>query len=354
LALPNGFHYTIVAVAGVTLLESGEPTPDRTDGSASFVRPGGDGALLVTNHEVASLPGPLFIGGVPLLEGLVYDPGSQGGTTTIEVDAQGNRVREYVSLAGTSTNCAGGVTPWNTWLTCEEVFSGPAANNTLTKPHGFVFEVDPYDMEANRDPQPIQALGRFAHEAVAVDPDTGRIYETEDANNPHGLFYRWTPPGAAMPLGKGSLKALGPTDGTFEAMRARNASGAVVGNLCVATEPGTTYAVEWVNVLNRAGAPGAQVRSQFNAAPSATNPARESPAAASSKAPGGQTEACTSWLPSRAPATAALSRTTGRSGSTTRWPARSRFGCASPIPPPTRTAMRTVRTTSRCRRTAAR
>jgi secreted PhoX family phosphatase len=128
-------------------------------------------------------------------------------------------------------------------------------------------------MDANRDPQPIQALGRFAHEAVAVDPDTGRIYETEDANAPHGLFYRWTPPGAALPLGKGSLKALGPTDGTFEAMRARNASGTVVGDLCVATEPGTTYAVEWVTVPDRTGT-SAQIRTQFNAVPNATNPAR--------------------------------------------------------------------------------
>ncbi len=194
----------------MTLLESGEPTPDRTDGSASFVRPGGDGALLVTNHEVAAFRARCSSAESPMLEGLIYDPGVHGGTTTIEVDAQGNRVREYVSLAGTSTNCAGGMTPWNTWLTCEEVFSSPAPTNASTKPHGFVFEVDPYDMDANRDPQPIQALGRFAHEAVAVDPDTGRIYETEDANSPHGLFYRWTPPGAAMPLGKGSLKALGP------------------------------------------------------------------------------------------------------------------------------------------------
>ncbi len=118
-------------------------------------------------------------------------------------------------------------------------------------------------MEANRDPKPIEALGRFEHEAVAVDPDTGQIYETEDAVNPLGLFYRWTPPPSALPLGKGSLRALGPTDGTLQALRARNASGAVIRDLSVATEPGTRYDVEWVNVPDRDGVP-VLVRRQFN------------------------------------------------------------------------------------------
>jgi secreted PhoX family phosphatase len=268
LALPNGFHYTVVAESGVTLLDSGEPTPDFTDGSTSFPRPEG-GCIIITNHEVRN---PSFTYGVPHVEGLTYDPGLNGGTTTIEVDKHGNRVREYVSLAGTSTNCAGGKTPWNTWLSCEEVFANPPG---FTKPHGFVFEVDPYDMDANLNPQPIRCLGRFEHEAVAIDPDTGHIYETEDATGPHGLFYRWTPPESALPLGKGSLRALGPDAGVLEAMRARTASGAVVADLCVATEPGTVYTVEWVAVTNRSGSPAPVVRRQFNLVPSATNPARD-------------------------------------------------------------------------------
>ena len=231
----------MVAESGVTRLETGQPSPDFYDGTASFVRPGGDGSVLVANHEIRE-PGS-FAHGVPQVPGFVYDPGVNGGTTTIEVDKHGRRVREYVSLSGSSTNCAGGKTPWNTWLTCEETFE-PIGG---TKPHGFVFEVDPYDREANRDPQPIRALGRFEHEAVAVDPDTGHIYETEDANNPHGLFYRWTPPDTALPLGKGSLRGLSETAGTLAALKARTASGAFVPDLCVATEPGTTYAVEWVD-----------------------------------------------------------------------------------------------------------
>src|SRR5688572_14356087 len=271
LALPNGFHYSIVAATGVTLLDSGEPTPINPDGAASFVRPGGDGVILVTNHEIR----PGNVPGVPPIDGFTYDPGVTGGTTTIEVDKHNERVREYVSLAGTSTNCAGGKTPWNTWLTCEEVYAPPAG---ATKPHGFVFEVDPYDMEANRDPQPIRALGRFEHEAVAVDPDTGQIYETEDAVTPHGLFYRWTPPPEALPLRKGSLRALTPDAGAFEAMRARDASGAVVADLCVAIEPGTTYTVEWVAATNRvptANTLASQVRRQFNINPNPANPSRD-------------------------------------------------------------------------------
>ena len=255
LSLPNGFHYTVVAEAGVTQLDSGEPSPDNCDGMDSFARQGG-GAILVLNHEMRAVGS--FVYGVPQPPGLVYDPGVNGGTTTIEVDKHGNRVLEYVSLAGTSTNCAGGKTPWNTWLSCEEAFN----ETGQTKQHGFVFEVDPYDQEANLNPVPIFALGRFEHEALAVDPDTGQIYETEDANNPHGLFFRWSPPESALPLGKGSLRALGPADGLFETMRARTESGAFVPDLCVVTDPGTTLTVEWIAVPNRAGSP--LVRRQFN------------------------------------------------------------------------------------------
>ena len=56
-----------------------------------------------------------------------------------------------------------------------------------------MFEVDPFDTYNNLDPQPITGMGRFAHEAVAVDPETGVVYLTEDASNPHGLVYRFVP-----------------------------------------------------------------------------------------------------------------------------------------------------------------
>ena len=113
--------------------------------------------------------------------------------------------------------------------------------------------MDPYDREANRDPQPIRALGRFEHEAVAVDPDTGQIYETEDATNPHGLFYRWTPPDCGAAAGQGIAARAGPDRGDARGDAGAHRVRRVVADLCVATEPGTTYAVEWVTVPDRDG-----------------------------------------------------------------------------------------------------
>jgi uncharacterized protein len=241
LSLPEGFSYKIVAQSGVTRLESGHPTPSDPDGTAAFVRHGGSGSVLVNNHEVSGTE-PYR---VPSIEGFVYDPTAGGGTTTIEVDKDGNRVREYVSLAGTHTNCAGGRSPWRTWLTCEETEAVTGMR------HGYVFEVDPYDQEANRDPKPVKALGRYAHEALVVDPGEGRIYLTEDATNPNGLLYRWTPPASALPLGRGSLRAVADDAGELDAMKAFTLGGAFVKDLSVATQPGTTYRVEWVTVPDR-------------------------------------------------------------------------------------------------------
>jgi secreted PhoX family phosphatase len=243
LSLPAGFSYTIVAQSGVSRLDSEEPTPSDPDGTASFVRRGGDGSVLVVNHEVSgSEPYP-----VPRIFGFTYDPAAGGGTTNVEVDRDGNRVREYVSLAGTHNNCAGGKSPWHTWLTCEEAES----LSRQTKPHGYVFEVDPYDQDANRDPEPIKALGRYAHEALVVDPDTGTIYLTEDAGNPNGLLYRWTPPAGILPLGKAVLRTLADDAGVLEALKASTPGGAHVPDLSVATTPGTTYNAQWVAVPDR-------------------------------------------------------------------------------------------------------
>src|SRR3712207_8799569 len=89
---------------------------------------------------------------VPPLPGFTFNPAAGGGTTTIEVDGDGRRVREYVSLAGTLNNCAGGKTPWDTWISCEE-----SEGTVGGVKHGWNFEVDPYDREANRDPKPIRA-----------------------------------------------------------------------------------------------------------------------------------------------------------------------------------------------------
>jgi hypothetical protein len=189
---------------------------------------------------------------VPAIPEFTYDAGAGGGTTSIEVDRRGARVREWVSLAGTHNNCAGGVTPWGTWLTCEETEALPGAAGALgplQQRHGYVFEVDPTDQDANHNPEPIKALGRFAHEAVVVDPHRGHFYLTEDAGNPNGLLYRWTPP-RRFRGGKGALRQVGDTDGVLEAMRALDGD-THIPDLSIATRVGTRYRVEWVAVPDR-------------------------------------------------------------------------------------------------------
>ncbi len=252
LMLPAGFRYEVLAEEGVTRLESGEPSPSDPDGAAVFPALQGSGSVMVSNHEIGSEePHP-----VPHVEGLVYDPAARGGTTTIEVSPEGTVVRQYVSLAGTDKNCAGGRTPWNTWLSCEET------EKVLDKPHGYVFEVDPYDLEANRDPRPIKALGRYPHEAVVVDPDTQVFYLTEDARRPNGGIYRWTPPQDALPLGKGSLRELADDAGSLQAIRVTTSDGQHVRDLSEAVAIGTVYDVDWVDVPDR-DAVDQSVRRQF-------------------------------------------------------------------------------------------
>jgi secreted PhoX family phosphatase len=259
LALPRGFRYSVVSEAGVTRLESGQPSPTNSDGMGAF-RGSAGGTVLVQNHELREPLAEVELP-VPPLPGFTYDPAAAGGTTTVHVDRNGRRVAERVSLAGTSTNCAGGVTPWGTWLSCEET-EDLAGVNGFTRDHGYVFEVDPGAQSANRDPQPIKALGRFAHEAVSVDPSTATLYLTEDAAEPNGLFYRWTPP-RGFRAGKGALRRLGPTDGTFEAMSCKDAAGAPVDDLSRATQVGTVYSVSWTAVPDR-DARGLSTRKQLN------------------------------------------------------------------------------------------
>ncbi|MFE0652084.1 alkaline phosphatase PhoX [Streptomyces sp. NPDC059534] len=257
LALPAGFSYRVVTHSGVTRLESGEFTPSNHDGTAAFAGPRGT-TYLVNNHELKG-PRAKWAHPVPLTEGLVYDPAAAGGCTVVEVHRDGT-VAEWVGIAGTSTNCAGGRTAWGTWLTGEEN-SDRAGVNGMTKDHGYIFEVDPRDRRANRDPKPVKAFGRYDHEAVVVDPKRGHAYLTEDASNPNGLLFRWTPP-AGFEHGRGKLRTLADDAGVLQAFKCTDSSGRFVDDLSRATRIGTVYGVDWVDVPDRDGRT-TSVRKQF-------------------------------------------------------------------------------------------
>jgi uncharacterized protein len=165
--LPEGFRYRVISEEG-SKLSNGAPVPGHFDGMGAFAGRG-DATILVRNHELfdGSEPpqGPAVQGRRP------YDRGEQGGTTAIVVGADRRRMEEYVTSSGTRTNCAGGRTPWGTWLTCEE---------DRTEGHGFVFEVLPEESEHKLSRTPIREMGFFSHEAVGIDPHTGIVYLTED------------------------------------------------------------------------------------------------------------------------------------------------------------------------------
>ena len=150
-------------------------------------------------------------------------------------------------------------------MTCEE--TEQRAGGPFLADHGYVFEVDPTSQAANlgKSPVPLKFLGRFAHEAVAVDPATDVIYGTEDANGPHGLFFRWVPPDG-FTGGKDALRtlALGPggaTAGQLQAMSCDRGSRHIP-DLSLATSPGTRYKVGWMDVPDRDAAT-VSVRKQF-------------------------------------------------------------------------------------------
>ena len=190
LQLPSGFEYTSFGWTGDEMSD-GRSTPGAHDGMGSFAGP--DGLVrLVRNHEISETTGAFA-------SGMTYDPAAGGGTTTLTFDVRrGELVDSRASLAGLIRPCAGGTTPWRTWLSCEE--TGVVVNGVQ---HGYVFEVPAVGAGTG---EPLRGLGRFNHEAAAVDPATGIVYLTEDAT-PSGL-YRFIPDNRGDLAGGGRLQML--------------------------------------------------------------------------------------------------------------------------------------------------
>ena len=227
LDLPRGFEYKILSQSGEKMSD-GLRVPADPDGMAAFAGKNGT-TILMRNHELnakdlakedirAGKPVSPFGKDDELLDVVdrskIYDfhksgRAMAGGVTGLVIDPGPLHVKhQWLALTGTYDNCAGGPTPWNSWISCEETRA--RAGEKGTKDHGWAFEVIADPELGLQDPVPLKGLGRFKHEAAAVDPATGIVYLTQDDWGHNSLLYRFVPdiPGEMIDADSGRFQAL--------------------------------------------------------------------------------------------------------------------------------------------------
>lgn len=249
--LPRGFSYQILSRTG-DFMSDNLRIPGAPDGMAAFSLRS-DRAVLVRNHELSpgnSMNSPYGVRNeleYLVDRSLMYDareegaPPHIGGTTNLVYNFQTRQVeRQFLSLAGTARNCAGGPTPWRTWITCEETVD--KAGNGNLKDHGYNFEVPASARRRLYDPIPLKAMGRFNHEAVAVHPETSVVYQTEDCHD--GLIYRYVPVTPGKLANGGRLEAL-----VIQGQPARDTRN-WDGDKLEKLPAGQKFKVEWIPLTN--------------------------------------------------------------------------------------------------------